>query len=70
MGRRRRCGFGESGGKGRWGGSTRNTTSLQVKGRVRVGKRRLREGERAGFFRILHPGNTKALKEAVEQYLG
>ncbi|WP_126244812.1 AAA family ATPase, partial [Thermus scotoductus] len=33
-------------------------------------ERRLREGERAGFFRILHPGNTKALKEAVEQYLG
>ncbi len=33
-------------------------------------ERRLREGERAGFSRILHPGNTKALKEAVERYLG
>ncbi|WP_243027214.1 DNA repair protein RadA [Thermus albus] len=33
-------------------------------------ERRLREGERAGFPRILHPGNTKALKEAVERYLG
>ncbi|WP_234553325.1 DNA repair protein RadA [Thermus caliditerrae] len=33
-------------------------------------ERRLREGERAGFARFLHPGNTRALGEAVEQYLG
>lgn len=28
--------------------------------------RRLKEGERAGFSRFLHPGNTKTLLEAVE----
>jgi len=33
-------------------------------------ERRLREGERAGFARFLHPGNTRALEEAVERYLG
>jgi len=33
-------------------------------------ERRLREGERAGFARFLHPGNTRALGEAVERYLG
>ncbi|GGM95301.1 DNA repair protein RadA [Thermus composti] len=32
-------------------------------------ERRLREGERAGFSRILHPGNLKGLKEAIAQYL-
>ncbi|MDM7324688.1 MAG: hypothetical protein P3W93_006860, partial [Thermus sp.] len=32
-------------------------------------ERRLREGERAGFSRFLHPGNTRALGKAVEQYL-
>lgn len=33
-------------------------------------ERRLREGERAGFARFLHPGNTRGLGEAVERYLG
>lgn len=33
-------------------------------------ERRLREGERAGFGRFLHPGNTRGLAEAVGQYLG
>ncbi|GAB5602103.1 DNA repair protein RadA [Thermus sp. FJN-A] len=33
-------------------------------------ERRLREGERAGFARFLHPGNTRTLGQAVEQYLG
>ena len=32
-------------------------------------ERRLREGERAGFGRFLHPGNLKRLQEAVEAYL-
>ncbi|BCZ91414.1 DNA repair protein RadA [Thermus thermophilus] len=32
-------------------------------------ERRLREGERAGFGRFLHPGNLKSLQEAVEAYL-
>lgn len=32
-------------------------------------ERRLREGERAGFCRFLHPGNLKRLQEAVEAYL-
>lgn len=32
-------------------------------------ERRLREGERAGFCRFLHPGNLKSLQEAVEAYL-
>ncbi|MFN4072155.1 MAG: DNA repair protein RadA [Thermus sp.] len=33
-------------------------------------ERRLREGERAGFSRFLHPGNTRSLGKAVEEYLG
>ncbi|WP_038056311.1 DNA repair protein RadA [Thermus amyloliquefaciens] len=33
-------------------------------------ERRLREGERAGFSHFLHPGNTRSLGKAVEQYLG
>lgn len=33
-------------------------------------ERRLREGERAGFSRFVHPGNTRSLGKAVEQYLG
>ena len=33
-------------------------------------ERRLREGKRAGFSRFLHPGNTRSLGKAVEQYLG
>lgn len=33
-------------------------------------ERRLREGERAGFSRFAHPGNTRSLGKAVEQYLG
>jgi DNA repair protein RadA/Sms len=33
-------------------------------------ERRLKEGERAGFRRFLHPGNTKNLAQAVERYLG
>ncbi len=33
-------------------------------------ERRLREGERAGFRRFLHPGRTPSLKEAVEGSLG
>ena len=32
-------------------------------------ERRLREGERAGFGRFLHPGNLRSLQEAVEAYL-
>ncbi|RTI22990.1 DNA repair protein RadA [Thermus scotoductus] len=32
-------------------------------------ERRLREGERAGFSRFVHPGNTRSLGKAVEQYL-
>jgi len=32
-------------------------------------ERRLREGERAGFGRFLHPGNLKRLQAAVEAYL-
>jgi len=32
-------------------------------------ERRLREGERAGVGRFLHPGNLKRLQEAVEAYL-
>jgi DNA repair protein RadA/Sms len=42
-------------------GEVRSVVSLE---------RRLREGERAGFSRFLHPGNTRSLKEAVERYLG
>ena len=33
-------------------------------------ERRLKEGERAGFRRFLHPGNTRGLAQAVEAYLG
>jgi DNA repair protein RadA/Sms len=33
-------------------------------------ERRLREGERAGFGRFLHPGNVRGLSEAVGRYLG
>ncbi len=33
-------------------------------------ERRLKEGERAGFSRVLHPGNTRGLAQAVERALG
>ena len=42
-------------------GEVRSVVSLE---------RRLREGERAGFGRFLHPGNTRGLAQAVEAYLG
>ena len=43
--------------------------SLAEVRRVAGLERRLREGERAGFGRFLHPGNLKRLQEAVEAYL-
>ena len=42
-------------------GEVRSVVSLE---------RRLKEGERAGFGRFLHPGNTRGLAQAVEAYLG
>jgi DNA repair protein RadA/Sms len=42
-------------------GEVRSVVSLE---------RRLKEGERAGFGRFLHPGNTRSLAQAVEAYLG